>query len=45
MDRALEEVMEVRSSSAERLRGSDEEGSEAISALLLFEAPEWNEAE
>ncbi len=41
--RALDEVMTVRGESAERLRASGEEGSEAITALLLFEAPPWED--
>jgi predicted ArsR family transcriptional regulator len=39
--RALDELMEVRESSAARLDASGEEGIEAISALLLFEAKLW----
>jgi hypothetical protein len=39
--RALDEVMVVRRDSAERLRASEEEGTETISALLLFEAQPW----
>jgi DNA-binding transcriptional ArsR family regulator len=35
------EIEEIMVASAERLRSSDEEGIEAISALLLFETAPW----
>jgi DNA-binding transcriptional ArsR family regulator len=45
MTRALEELMTVCQSSAERLLASGEEGIEAMSALLLFEARPWRQPE